>query len=78
MKIQAVEIKSPFAVDVRIHDDILAVDLSDGRTISVPLGWHPRLEHANYEERSNWRLIGKRGGMTWWWKKLIVARASRP
>jgi hypothetical protein len=65
MNILAVEIEIPYAVDVQTTDDTLAVDLSDGRTISVPLGWYPRLEYAISEERSKWRLIGKDQGIHW-------------
>lgn len=65
MNILAVEIETPFAVDVSTTDDTLTVDLSDGRTISVPLGWYPRLEHADLAERTNWRLIGKGHGIHW-------------
>ena len=65
MSILAVEIEIPYAVDVHATADTLTVDLSDGRTISVPLGWYPRLEHASPDERSNWRLIGKGQGIHW-------------
>jgi len=65
MSILAVEIEIPYAVDVFTTEDTLTVDLSDGRTISVPLGWYPRLEHAAAEERSNWRFIGKGQGIHW-------------
>jgi hypothetical protein len=65
MNILAVEIEIPYAVDVQTTDDTLTVDLSDGRTISVPLGWYPRLEYATPEERLNWRLIGKGQGVHW-------------
>ena len=65
MNILAVKIEIPYAVDVRSTDDTLTVDLSDGRTISAPLGWYPRLEHAGAEERANWRLIGKGQGIHW-------------
>ncbi|NEP20059.1 MAG: DUF2442 domain-containing protein [Leptolyngbya sp. SIO4C1] len=54
-KIQAIE----------ITDDALSVDLSDGRTISVPLAWYPRLLHGSIEERQNWRFIGKGEGIHW-------------
>jgi hypothetical protein len=43
----------------------LAVDLADGRTISVPIGWFPRLVHAMPDERANWRLIGEGTGIHW-------------
>jgi hypothetical protein len=65
MAISAVELRVPDAVDVRVSEDTLSVDLTDGRTISVPLGWYPRLEHANPKERANWRLIGKGEGIHW-------------
>ena len=53
------------AQNVNVNDDTLAVDLSDGRTISVPLAWFPRLLHGTPEERSNWRFIGDREGIHW-------------
>ncbi|MEW6264826.1 MAG: DUF2442 domain-containing protein [Thermodesulfobacteriota bacterium] len=65
MSILAVEIKVPYAVDVHATEDTLTVDLSDGRTIAVPLGWYPRLEQASSVERANWRLIGKGLGIHW-------------
>lgn len=65
MSISAVEITVPTAQSVKITDDTLSVDLSDGRTISVPLAWFPRLLHATREERNNWRLIGKGHGIHW-------------
>jgi hypothetical protein len=61
----AVEIEVPSITNVEISVDTLSVDLSDGRSISVPLGWYPRLEHASPQERSNWRLIGKGAGIHW-------------
>ncbi|MDP9349199.1 MAG: DUF2442 domain-containing protein [Gemmatimonadota bacterium] len=51
--------------DVRITDDVLTVDLLDGRTISVPLAWYPRLLHATSEQRSNWRIAGGGFGIHW-------------
>jgi hypothetical protein len=65
MNTLAVEIEVPFAVNVHVTDDSLSVDLSDGRTISVPLGWYPRLEHATAEEKEKWRLIGNGHGIHW-------------
>ena len=55
----------PFAEKAKITRDTLQVDLSDGRTISVPLAWFPRLQKATAEERNNWRLIGKGQGIHW-------------
>jgi hypothetical protein len=65
MRISAVEIEIPKAESVIVTEDTLSVDLSDGRTISVPLSWFPRLLHASREERNNWRLIGKGQGIHW-------------
>jgi hypothetical protein len=65
MSILAVEIKVPNAENVKVTADTLSVDLSDGRTISVPLEWFPRLVHATPEERNNWRLIGSGQGIHW-------------
>ena len=44
--------------DVRFTDDVLIVDLLDGRTISVPLVWYPRLLSATPQQRANWRVAG--------------------
>jgi hypothetical protein len=65
MSILAFEIEIPCAVDVSVTADTLTVDLSDGRSISVPLGWYPRLEHASAGELRNWRLIGQGEGIHW-------------
>lgn len=65
MSISAVEIKVPNAGNVKVTEDTLIVDLSDGRTISVPLEWFPRLVHAALEERNNWRFIGRGHGIRW-------------
>src|SRR3954465_15917555 len=65
MGISAVEISSPTAEHVTVTEDTLSVDLSDGRTIAVPLAWFPRLGHATQRERTKWRLIGKGHGIHW-------------
>lgn len=51
--------------DVRLTDDDLIVDLADGRTLSVPLAWYPRLLHATSEQRENWRIAGGGFGIHW-------------
>lgn len=61
----AIEIAVPNAEGVAVTEDTLSVDLSDGRTLSVPLAWFPRLVHATPEERNTWRLIGKGQGIHW-------------
>ena len=48
-----------------ITEDTLSVDLSDGRTISVPLGWYPRLLNGSMEERNDWRTISQGEGIHW-------------
>src|SRR5262245_34053167 len=53
------------AIRVTIKEEELAVDLVDGRTIIVPLGWYPRLIYGSVKERKNWRLIGKGAGIHW-------------
>lgn len=55
----------PLAQAVSVTTDTLSVDLSDGRTISVPLAWFPRLIHATEAERGNWRIIGNGEGIHW-------------
>ena len=60
-----VEIETPSAENVIVTDDTLSVDLSDGRTISVPTVWYPRLSHSTSDERKNWRLIGRGKGIHW-------------
>jgi hypothetical protein len=65
MAFSAVESTRPRAVAVTIDEDTLSVDLSDGRSIAVPLAWYPRLTHAEPAERANWRLIGDGEGIHW-------------
>ena len=65
MNTSTVETQLPTAVTVRVSDDTISVDLSDGRSISAPLFWYPRLSHARPEERNNWRLIGGGRGIHW-------------
>ena len=55
----------PEALNVSLTDDTLSVDLSDGRSISVPIAWFPRLLHSTDQERINWRLIGRGQGILW-------------
>jgi hypothetical protein len=53
------------AMDVRFNDDSVMFDLADGRTLSAPLAWFPRLHSASTTQRSNWRLIGRGYGVHW-------------
>lgn len=51
--------------DVEVNEDELSVRLMDGRRISVPLVWYPRLLNATEAQRNNWRLIGGGYGIHW-------------
>lgn len=50
---------------VSLTDDSLTVELTDGRSLSVPLAWYPRLMHGTPAERKNWRLVGRGEGVHW-------------
>lgn len=65
MNTSAVEIAVPAAETVTVTEDTLTVELSDGRSLSVPLAWFPRLVHATAAERKSWRLIGRGYGIHW-------------
>ena len=53
------------AVSVDISDGLLTIALDDGRSVSIPQSWYPRLFHATGAERKNFRLIGKGSGIHW-------------
>src|SRR2546422_5653738 len=53
------------ARDVRLTRDELIVDLQDGRTVSVPLAWFPKLLHATARQRRRWELLGDGEGIRW-------------
>ena len=59
------DIHSPAAIRVDVTDDALVVELRDGRTLSVPIHWYPRLEHATPAERAGWALVGGGIGIHW-------------
>jgi hypothetical protein len=50
---------------MRSTDDRLVVELEDGRTISVPLSWYPRLLHASQKDRDDWQVAGGGFGIHW-------------
>ena len=50
---------------VSVTEDALTVELVDGRTVTVPVTWYPRLAHGTLAERRNWRLIGEGEGIHW-------------
>jgi Protein of unknown function (DUF2442) len=55
----------PTATHVEVTDDWLTVHLADGRAVSVPIEWFPRLLHGSPAERSNWRLLGQGDAIEW-------------
>ncbi len=55
----------PLATDVAFGEDTFCVTLADGRQITVPLEWFPRLRDATEEQRKQWRLIGGGVGIHW-------------
>ena len=65
MTISAGEMRVPSAVGLTLTNDTLSVELSDGRTLSVPLAWFPRLLRATPKERLDWRLVGNGEGIHW-------------
>ena len=65
MRTSMVETASPAAVRARIADEAVIIDLSDGRTVTAPLAWYPRLLHGTARERRNWRLIAGGEGVHW-------------
>lgn len=65
MSSSAIEPRVAEAQNVTVTEDSLIVDLVDGRTVSVPLGWYPRLANGSAEERAEWQLIGRGHGIHW-------------
>lgn len=65
MSISTIELHGPEATSVEVTDVALSVELVDGRTVSVPLLWFPRLAHGSPAERNHWRLIGRGEGVHW-------------
>jgi hypothetical protein len=57
--------REPVAANVTVKRDKLLVDLVDGRSLSVPLAWYPRLLHSSRAERRNWRLLGDGYAIEW-------------
>jgi hypothetical protein len=65
MNTLATEIRTALARSISVTEDSLMVDLDDGRTITVPLAWFPRLLNGSDEERRDFRLIGRGEGIHW-------------
>ena len=65
MSSAVVTLTLPRIVKVTVTDDTLSVDLEDGRTIAVPIGWYPRLTHGTSTERTNFQISGAGYGIHW-------------
>jgi hypothetical protein len=65
MSISTIEIQPTLAESISIDEELLTIDFVDGRSISVPLEWYPRLLHGTPQERADWRLIGQGEGIHW-------------
>ena len=61
----SIDISQARAQRVSLTDDTIVIELIDGRTITVPLTWYPRLAHGTHVERANWRMIGEGEGLHW-------------
>lgn len=64
MSILAIDV-NPLAEKIQCSEDELTVFLVDGRKISVPIVWFPRLANASVDERNNWELLGEGQGIHW-------------
>jgi uncharacterized protein DUF2442 len=65
MNSSVIETSTPLVHDVRVSQAALEVRLDDGRVLSVPLAWYPRLAHGSSRERRQWRIIGAGIGIHW-------------
>ena len=65
MSTSSLEVETALAKSARVTARTLTVELRDGRTVSVPLQWYPRLVHGSPRERQRWKLIGPGVGIHW-------------
>ena len=65
MSTSTIDARAVRARQVDVNEEFLTVDLVDGRSISVPLAWYPRLSHGTPAERAKWRIIGSGEGIHW-------------
>lgn len=65
MRFAVVTLTLPKVASVTVTDDTLSVDLDDGRTIAVPIGWYPRLAHGTPAEQAKFQLSGAGYGVHW-------------
>jgi hypothetical protein len=73
MSTSGIEFRGALAQTVDVRDDALIVDLIDGRTISAPIAWFPRLAHGVPSERNNWPVKEFTGRI---WTKTSTTKAS--
>ena len=55
----------PIVVNIQFHEDKFVLSLEDGRSLSIPLTWYPRLMHATIRERQNWIILGDGYAIEW-------------
>jgi hypothetical protein len=65
MSSSGIEYRDALAQSIEVNDEALIAELADGRTITVPIAWFPRLAHGTPQERANWRLIAAGQGIHW-------------
>jgi len=65
MSTSPTDLSQAHAQRISVTGDALVVELVDGRTLTVPLTWYPRLLHGSPAERARWRLIGNGVGVHW-------------
>ena len=58
-------VSEPLAVGLEVTENDLIVSLADGRSLSVPIAWYPRLANATPEQRQNWKILGPGVGFHW-------------
>ena len=58
-------VSEPLAVGLEVTENDLIVSLADGRSLSVPIAWYPRLANATPEQRQNWQILGPGVGFHW-------------
>jgi len=51
--------------EVTVTEDTISIDLEDGRSISIPIGWYPRVAHGTPEERADFEINGAGYGIHW-------------
>lgn len=65
MSSSTVDSQSAVVTNVRLDDANVSIELADGRTVTAPIAWYPRLAHGSPVERDDWRLIAGGKGIHW-------------